>query len=80
MENEMPTNEQLLEQLEKLSATKVIQYVVPTIPLGQEWVIGIKGNIVKLTTQEEVTSFLAGVTAATDWFVEHVPAVREALR
>lgn len=74
------TDEHILAELEKLSATGVISYVVPTIPLGEEWVVGIQGRIVKLTSQGEAVAFLAGVSAATNWFVEHVPAVRSALQ
>lgn len=79
IDNIEPTDERILEQLEKLSSTGVIQYVVPTIPLGESWVVGVQGTIVKMATKDEVLSFLAGVSAATNWFVEHVPAIQAAL-
>lgn len=77
--NPEPTNEQILAELDKLSNYGVIDYVLPTEPLGETWVVGIRGTIAKMNTMDEIVSFLAGVNAATLWAAKHVPGVAESI-
>ena len=53
-------------ELQKLSDQGVIEYYLPTIPVGEEFVVGVKGQIIKLD-QETVWMFLAGVTATAEF-------------
>lgn len=61
------TDEQILEQLEDYARAGVIEYVLPTIPLGEQWVVGLTDNngdpnIAKMNS-EQVFGFLIGVSA-----------------
>ncbi len=78
--NAEPSNEVILNELDKIAAYGVIDYVLPTVPLGESWVVGVRGNLVKMGTIEEVLAFLTGVNAALVWASDHVPAVAEALK
>jgi len=60
------SDELILKELEGLAQNNVIEYVLPTIPLGQEWVVGIDGRILKFG-KDEAIAFLAGTTAALKW-------------
>jgi hypothetical protein len=53
-------------ELQKLSDGGVIEYYLPTIPVGEEFVVGVKGQIIKLDV-ETVWMFLAGVTATAEF-------------
>jgi len=65
-----PTNEDILAELDKIAGYGVIEYVLPTKPLGESWVIGVRGRLVKLETKEEALAFLTGVNAAMTWVAE----------
>lgn len=53
-------------ELQKLSDGGVIEYYLPTDPIGEQFVVGVKGQIIKLD-QETVWIFLAGVTATAEF-------------
>jgi len=58
------TNEEILTQLQDFARVGVIQYVLPTEPLGQEWVIGLEGlGICKLVRKSEAIAFISGANA-----------------
>lgn len=65
------SNEDLLKQFEQLAEYHVIDYIVPTDPLGEAWVIGKDLAIIKLTTQEEAMAFLMGASMALKWRQEN---------
>lgn len=57
--------EDTYEELKKLQDLGVINVVLPTEPLGEEWVLIVEvGGLVKMS-QAEVSCFLAGVSALT---------------
>ena len=61
-------SEQINKELTKLAEIGVIEYVLPTIPLGDAWVIGLKsGGIMKLDSNESAFIYLAGVSAVTQF-------------
>lgn len=53
-------------ELQKLSDGGVIEYYLPTDPIGEQFVVGVKSQIIKLD-QETVWMFLAGVTATAEF-------------
>jgi hypothetical protein len=60
------TNEEILAQLREYVDIGILGFVVPTDPLGEEWVLGItdttgKHDIAKLTT-EQTFGFILGVS------------------
>lgn len=66
-------NARILEELDKLVELGVLDYVVPTDPIGEEWVVGHKLQILKFKTPEEITAFLAGVTVVSTFIAENHP-------
>jgi hypothetical protein len=61
-------SETIYAELQKLVASDTIEYVVPTNPLGEQWVIGIDGEIVKLIGDVQAKAFLIGIGAAARRF------------
>lgn len=57
---------EIYRELKRLARLGVLDYVLPTEPLSDEWVLGIGGTIAKLTTKGEMIAFFAGVRAVTD--------------
>lgn len=53
---------QILDQLQKLAAGGAIDYVLPTTPLGEEWIVGHQGQILKMVGNGEAAAFLTGTT------------------
>lgn len=58
--------QEIEDELTKLSNLGVISYYLPSIPAGEQFVIGLKGQILKMD-QDQVACFLAGVTAASEF-------------
>jgi hypothetical protein len=54
------------DELRKLADLGVIGYYLPTIPEGEQFVVGLKGQILKMN-QDSIVFFLAGVTAASEF-------------
>lgn len=61
-------NRYALQQLEGLKARGVIDYLLPSEPLGEKWVIGYESKSIKLNNRSEVEAFLAGVLIAVTNF------------
>lgn len=55
------SDEKLYGDLKAYQEAGVIDYVLPTEPLGEEWVIGWNGKILKFVTKEGVVGFLMGI-------------------
>jgi hypothetical protein len=55
------TNEEILAALFDYKESGMIEWVLPTTPLGEEWNVGWNGHILKFLTTEGVTGFLAGI-------------------
>jgi hypothetical protein len=58
--------EAIAGNLRQYSDMGVIDYYLPTIPEGEEFVVGLKGQILKLD-QDNVVAFLAGCTAVAEF-------------
>lgn len=62
---EVLSPEDTYQELLKLQNLGVINVVLPTDPMGEEWVLVVEvGGLVKMS-QAEVSCFLAGVSALT---------------
>lgn len=58
------TDERILADLEAYQDAGMIDYVLPTIPLGEQWIVGWNGQILKFTTKEGIVGFLTGIQVA----------------
>jgi hypothetical protein len=62
-EGDALTNEQIYTAFKDLQNSGCIDYVLPTSPLGEEWIIGQQGQIVKLTGKGQAMAYLMGTQA-----------------
>ena len=58
------TDERIYADLKAYSDAGMIQYVLPTDPLGEQWIVGWNGQILKFTTKEAIVGFLTGIQVA----------------
>lgn len=56
----------IAKELRAYADAGVIEYYLPTIPEGQEYIVGVRRQIVKMSPAQ-VPAFLAGVAAALDF-------------
>jgi hypothetical protein len=42
----------------------LIEYVLPTDPMGERWIVGWHGEILKFTTDEGIVGFMLGIQVA----------------
>jgi hypothetical protein len=63
----MPSSEEIYKRFQEYKQLGVIDYVLPTRPLGDEWVLGVKGEIHKLIGNGDAMIWLAGAGAVTVW-------------
>jgi hypothetical protein len=61
------TSQKIYEELRQYQHLGVLEYVLPTDPLGEQWILGVKGQIVKLTGDDQAAAFLAGCSAVAHW-------------
>ena len=62
--SEMPaeiTDEEILADLDAYKNGGLIDYVLPTVPLGEQWIVGWNGRILKFVTKEGIVGFLTGI-------------------
>jgi hypothetical protein len=59
------TDERIYDDLKAYQDGGLIEYVLPTEPLGEQWIIGWNGQILKFTTKEGIAGFLIGIQVAT---------------
>lgn len=55
------TNERIYEDLKAYADGGMLDYVLPTEPLGEEWIVGWQGQILKFVTKEGIVGFLTGI-------------------
>lgn len=55
------TDERIYEDLQAYQDAGMIEYVLTTEPLGEEWIVGWDGQILKFTTKEGIVGFLTGI-------------------
>lgn len=60
-EPEEVTNERILSDLDSYKDAGMLDYVLPTTPLGEQWIIGYQGRILKFVTKEGIVGFLTGI-------------------
>jgi hypothetical protein len=56
------SNETIYEHLRGYQEAGMIEYVLPTEPLGEQWIVGHDGQILKFLTKEGIFGFLAGIS------------------
>lgn len=72
------TDVQILGMLSEYSDKGVLDYVLTTEPLGEQWVIGVRGDMLKFTDKNQVVAFLAGLAAMAHWSLEQAMQERSA--
>lgn len=55
------TDETIYQYLKDYQEAGMIEYVLPTEPLGKQWIVGHDGQILKFLTKEGIVGFLAGI-------------------
>ena len=55
------TDERIYLDLKAYNDAGMIDYVLPTEPLGEQWIVGWNGQILKFTTKESIVGFLTGI-------------------
>jgi hypothetical protein len=55
------TDERIYEDLKVYSDAGMIDYVLPTDPMGEHWIVGWNGTILKFVTKEGIVGFLTGI-------------------
>ena len=55
------TDERIYEDLKAYRDFGMIEYVLPTEPLGEQWIVGWNGQVLKFVSKEGVVGFLAGI-------------------
>ncbi len=64
------TDEQIYDDLKTYQQGGMIDYVLPTDPIGEEWVVGWQGQILKFGGKESIIGFLLGIQVCA-MFVGH---------
>lgn len=55
------TDERIYEDLKQYQDLGMIEYVLPTKPLGEQWIVGWNGQILKFISKEGIVGFLTGI-------------------
>ena len=55
------TDERIYDDLKSYQDAGLIEYVLPTEPLGEQWIVGWNGQILKFVTKEGIVGFLTGI-------------------
>jgi|GEM_PF-3131636 len=58
------TDERIYADLKAYHDAGMLDYVLPTDPIGEQWIVGWKGQILKFLTREGVVGFLTGIQVA----------------
>jgi hypothetical protein len=58
------TDERIYEDLKAYKEAGMIDYVLPTEPLGEQWIVGWRGSILKFVTKDSIVGFLTGIQVA----------------
>jgi hypothetical protein len=64
------TNEEIYATLKQYEEAGVISFILPTEPLGEEWVLGVPdglGGLMKLKGKDQAVGWLAGAAALAYW-------------
>ncbi len=55
------SDERVYADLKAYQEAGMLDYVLPTDPIGEQWIVGWRGQILKFLTKEGITGFLAGI-------------------
>jgi hypothetical protein len=58
------TDDQIYADLQAYQDAGMVDYVLPTDPIGEQWIVGWNGQILKFVTKEGIVGFLCGVQVA----------------
>ena len=67
------TDERIYEDLKAYQDFGMIEYVLPTEPLGEQWIVGWNGQILKFVTKEGIVGFLAGIQVCATFVGQRRP-------
>jgi hypothetical protein len=56
------SDEDIYNTLKEYSDAGMIEYVLPTDPIGEQWIVGADGQILKFVSKEGIVGFLAGIS------------------
>jgi len=62
------TDQEVYDKLLEHQDAGIIKYVLPSIPLGEKWVLGIGDTIRTITGKGEAVAFLAGINEVLRWY------------
>lgn len=65
------TPEEVYELLRSLERDGLVSFIVPTDPLGEEWVLGVDNQMLKLN-HEQVIAFLIGNQLTLHWLMAQI--------
>jgi hypothetical protein len=58
------TDERIYHDLKAYQEAGLIEYVLPTDPIGEQWIVGWDGKLLKFVTKEGIVGFLTGIQVA----------------
>jgi hypothetical protein len=61
------SDEQIYDYLKEYQEAGMIEYVLPTEPLGVQWIVGHDGQILKFLSKEGIVGFLIGIKVCADY-------------
>lgn len=64
------TDEQIYATLKQYEDAGVIKFILPTEPLGEQWILGVDealGGLMKLKGRDQAAGWLAGAMAVAHW-------------
>jgi hypothetical protein len=67
------TDERIYEDLKAYSDCGMIEYILPIVPLGEEWIVGWNGQILKFLSKEGIVGFLAGIQVCATFVGKRQP-------
>jgi hypothetical protein len=59
--DEEVSDERIYEDLKAYQDAGMLDYVLPTDPIGEQWIVGWRGQILKFVTKEGIVGFLSGI-------------------
>jgi len=67
------TDERIYEDLKQYQDFGMIEYVLPAKPLGEQWIVGWNGQILKFISKEGIVGFLAGIQVCAAFVGQRQP-------
>lgn len=64
------SDEQIYETFKQYEVAGVLRFVLPTTPLGEEWILGVPdklGGLMKLKGKDQAVGWLAGAATVAHW-------------